>query len=914
MPAKSTIKEDVSFLEDFVLEATTSMDLVDRHLVTLESHADKNVLNEVFRAIHSIKGVAGFLGFDRIQQLSHEMESVLDKLRRQEIEISTPCINILLQANDQLRTLVGKPDHELDLGCTIQSLAGLHVPPPIASTETDISQSVEKSIRSVQSLLESEDVASKTSQTRASSTVNSRPVTCSESSLTSSLTSNPPKSASDSSIRVPVAVLEELVNLAGELVLSRNQLVRTIDEYKLKALVGIGSRIDQVTTAMQDAIMHARMQQVGLLFSRFPRLVRDLNQKLVKRCRLVVEGAEVELDKTVLEALADPLTHIIRNALDHGIESPEDRRAAGKDVEGTLQLKAMHEGGKVRIIIEDDGKGISRERILRKAIERGLVSHDESIRLTERDVTNLVFRPGFSTADSISDVSGRGVGMDVVRTNIERIGGTVDIESEFGQGTTIYITLPLTLAIVPSWIVCQDRFQFAIPEANVIEFLSLSEEDLGDRIDRIEGVELIRWRGNLLPLVRLQACLPPECRAKPTPQRINKIVVIETGSFRFGLAVEQVRDPEHVVVKPVSSHLGQCGYLDGAAVLGDGNVAFILSMQGIAEQARLGQMSTPLPLLDTTSDLPCDESQAAIIVRRESGQLAAIPRMVIQRIERVDPRDIQFANQQWIVPYRGGQLQVLEWEKNSIRRIVKEGCDFCYVMVFTVRETEIGFLVREIVDIRDIPTLVRLNEPAHHAVVGTVLLHDTIVEMLDLYQFADAELGLRRTTALDRSSCLVDLAAATTHEDLPPKPHAPSHDWSRYTILLAEDTPFFYNQIKRFLEQANLRVVTAFDGQEAWEILQQTDCKIDLLLTDIEMPRMNGFDLSLKIRSCSRLQELPIVAITSLHTDAAQRRGRDVGIDDWQIKLDRDRLVQCLLSKLILLGQSNPDRKEGPTC
>ncbi|AMV31442.1 Chemotaxis protein CheA [Pirellula sp. SH-Sr6A] len=909
MPTNSTIKEDASFLEDFVLEATTSMDLVDRHLVTLESHANQEILNEVFRAIHSIKGVAGFLGFEKIQRLSHEMESVLDKLRRETIEVSTPCINILLQANDHLRTLVEKPDVDLDLGCTIQSLASLHRNPTATTIAMEIVPAIDKSLSSVQTLLESEELPLIPSRHNASHNVIARPTTLCEATLSSTSIPHPSKLVSESSIRVPVAVLEELVNLAGELVLSRNQLVRTIDEYKLKALASIGTRIDQVTTAMQDAIMHARMQQVGLLFSRFPRLVRDLNQKLCKRCRLVVEGAEVELDKTVLEALSDPLTHIIRNALDHGIESQEDRRSAGKEIEGTLQLRAMHEGGKVRIIIQDDGKGMNRERILRKAIERGLISHDESLRFSERDITNLVFRPGFSTADSISDVSGRGVGMDVVRTNIERIGGTVDIESEFGHGTTISITLPLTLAIVPSWIVCQDRFQFAIPEANVIEFLSFSEGELDDRIDRIEGVELIRWRGNLLPLVRLRDCLPPECRSNLSPQRINKVVVIETGSFRFGLAVEQVRDPEHVVVKPVSSHLRQCGYLDGAAVLGDGNVAFILGMQGIAERAKLGKMNTPLPMPEVAADLPCDESQAAIIVRRENGHLAAIPRMVIQRIERVDPRDIQFANHQWIVPYRGGQLQVLEWERNSIRRLVKQGCEFCYVMVFTVRETEIGFLVREIVDIRDIPTMVRLTDTAQHSVVGTVLLQNTVVEMLDLYQFADQALETRGKTRRNRANCRTNLPAQSTNESFSLNSSDDEQDWSRYTILLAEDTPFFNNQIKRFLEQAGLKVVTACDGQEAWEILDDVNTKFDLLLTDIEMPRMTGFELSLKIRSCPRLQDLPIVAVTSLHTDAAQRRGRDVGIDAWQIKLDRDRLVQCLQSKLILL-----DLKQANAC
>ncbi|XZE34302.1 hybrid sensor histidine kinase/response regulator [Pirellulaceae bacterium SH501] len=927
-------------MNDFVVEANASIALVDRHLLTLETNPDSEILNEVFRAIHSIKGVAGFLGLDSIQSLAHEMESVFDRLRRRDLQVGQSGIDLLLKANDFLRSMVEDTSNTEGLENLLESLASLHETSDAKKRlRSDVATLVNRNLDAVESILQSEtkptndlELASRSSSLNSdeiervksvirsafSSEVSNIPVVSNHglgverpiraaARQESSLPPNGFKSLIDASIRVPVAVLEELVNLAGELVLSRNQLVRTIEEQKLKSLIPIGSRIDQVTTAMQDAIMHARMQQVGLLFNRFPRLVRDLNQKLSKRCKIVMEGADVELDKTVLEALTDPLTHLVRNSLDHGIESPEVRTQLGKNPEGTLQLKAFHDGGKVRIVIEDDGSGISRERLLRKAMERGLVSHEESLRMSDREVTQLIFRPGFSTAEKISDVSGRGVGMDVVRTNIERIGGTVDVESELGKGTSIHVTLPLTLAIVPSWIVRQDGFQFAIPEANVIEFLSLSREEFAERVDRIEGTELIRWRGILLPLTRMRDCLPPECRLVNSKQFINKIVVVETGTLQFGLAVEQVCDPEHVVVKPISSHLGQSGYLDGAAVLGDGSVAFILGMSGIAERARLGHSPAPLAEIAIGSESDCGESQAAVIVRRRNGGLAAIPRMVIQRIERVDPRSIQNANQRWIVPNRGGQLLVVEWEKGSIRSLVRDRVECCYVMVFLVEGEEVGLVVREIVDIRDIPAAVSFNEHERLAVVGTVLLNNEVVEVLDLFELADQHLGRGRGEKRPGVHGFGPQSWTNANMTRSSLVHSiPQMDWSKFTILLAEDTPFFQEQVKRFLDKVSFQVVLASDGAMAWEILNQTTTRIDLLLTDIDMPRMDGFELALKVRSCPRLQHLPIVAITSLYTNAAQRRGKEVGIDEWKIKLDRDNLIQCLQSTLILRTEHKP--------
>ncbi|MCY2976381.1 MAG: hybrid sensor histidine kinase/response regulator [Planctomycetota bacterium] len=974
MSNTSNLADDPELVAEFTMEAMAGLTQVDQSLLALEQGPDDEAVNEVFRAVHSVKGSAGFLGFESVQNLAHEFETILDRVRHHTLKLNSEGIDVMLKVNDSLKSLVEAPASHLDLESLIKSLKDWEakqnhpIPedsPAVVAQASDVEMRIEESSnqidasivqladgleindnvnlekKSVPEVIEAirnafsvetaaapvsvpatlevakqsvkvadakplpaavnkavPEITAPAKSSLAVPALNAATTTSTSASPTASPVANPKASAHDSTIRVPVTVLEELVTLAGELVLSRNQLLRMIDSSKLRSFTAIGSRIDQVTTSMQDAIMSARMQQVSILFNRFPRLVRDLNQKLDKRCRLLIEGGDVELDKTIIEALGDPLTHLLRNSLDHGIESPEKRVKARKPAEGTLQLKAFHEGGKVRIIIEDDGAGVNRERVVQKAIERGLVPADAAHRMSDREIVNLIFKPGFSTAEVVSDVSGRGVGMDVVRTNIERIGGTVDVESDAGRGSRVHITLPLTLAIIPSWIVQQDDFQFAIPEAAVIEFISLTPSDISKRLETVNDSEMIRWRNGLLPLIRLRECLPTSCRVIDRRQRINKIVVIETGIFQFGLAVDQVCDPEHVVVKPIGNHLGQCGYLEGVAVLGDGNVAFILGMQGIAERARLGVKVESVPDESVKIDVKRNESQAAVILRRRNGNLAAIPRMVLQRIERIDPTLIQKSTNKLIMPYRGEQLQVFELDPGLLRRVRIQRLDHCYVAVFTIREVEFGLLVPEIIDIRDISTAVSMNESVRRAVCGTVLVDDVLVELLDLYAFADEKL---REPVVIQEQKEIPIAPSGRHsiESQSIEVGKVNVDWSQFTILLAEDTPFFRNQVQKFLEQSGFNVRISDDGQQAWQFLSDESNKVDLLLTDIEMPIIDGFELALKVRSSPRLQDLPIVAITSLHTEAAQRRGKDVGIDEWQIKLDRDKLTNAIQRQLL---------------
>ena len=902
--------EDPELLTGFTIEAGESLAEVESQLLQLEESFDAAIVDNLFRAIHSVKGAAGFMQLHSICELAHGLEDLLSKVRSRDLTIDHAGVEVLLASADKLRDMVKEPveNASTDVSRFLQELSLWENSQASTCVSRETSTVAEDTLDVIESLeqicMQSDPSASATTDLNRCEPAQSNreaylqlsaPVSV-ETLSTANLPHQNPKatdavdslpanndhpstvtksSNSDATIRVSVAVLEELVNLAGEMVLSRNQLLRCVNDFRSKSLTNVATRIDQVTTAMQDVVMSARMQQVGTLFNRFPRLVRDLNAKLNKKCRMVIEGADVELDKTIIEALSDPLTHLIRNSLDHGVEAPSLRVAAGKSQEATLRLSAYHEAGKVHIEIADDGQGIRSEKVLSKAIERGLVTPHQAARMSEREIVNLIFMPGFSTAETVSAVSGRGVGMDVVRTNIERIGGTVDVNSTAGKGAIVHVTLPLTLAIIPSWVVQQDAFRFALPESSIVEFVRLTRKEFSERVDCIQGAKVLRWRDELLPLIRLTDCLSglqePEKRSCQPMGNATNIVVVESGKHLFGIIVQKVCDPEQIVVKPIGKHLRECGYLEGAAVLGDGNVAFILGLHGIAQRA---QLSASRRLIEVATAPDAVEAQTALLFRTTKHRLAAVPRMVIQRIERINTFDVQEVTGRFILPIGDKQLPVIrlpwidavEREKNDVT---------AYLLIFNLYGQEIGLMVPDLVDICEIPTSVDARHSNQEGVAGTVLINDQVVEVLDLYEIADRVLDLSKKQASTKVGRGSDNAKAMT-------------------ILLAEDTPFFRNQIQKFLVESGFHVLSANDGYEAWELLESHGSEINLVLTDIEMPRMNGYELARQIRQVPRFESLPIIAITSLHSDECLAKGHLAGIDDWKIKLDRDELIESI--------------------
>ena len=488
------------------------------------------------------------------------------------------------------------------------------------------------------------------------------------------------------------------MNLAGELVLARNQLLQTVAAKDRGNLDSISARLNQVTSEIQEAVMQTRLQVVETVFGKFPRLVRDLSNTLGKHCELVVEGEDVELDKSIIEAIGNPLTHLIRNAVDHGLESPETRAKAGKPPKGRILLKAFHQAGKVNLAVSDNGAGIDAARIKEEAVSRGIIAAEQAREMSDREALRLIFRPGFSTAEKLTNLSGRGVGMDVVKTNVERLGGSVDVDSQVGAGTTINITLPLTLAIIPSLIVRCERKRFAIPQASIIELVRVKAGEAAEKLQRIKSAEVLRLRGNLLPLVRLSTALGQsssdeanESRRAAATRNVN-IIVVESNHLRYGLVVDTLHDSEEIVVKPLGKHIKNCRCFAGATILGDGQVALILDVGGVAAQASLAVLEQKdLRESSEASAETAENSQAMLLFTNDPSEQFAVPMGIISRLERIRGDQIDHVGGQEVLQYRGASLPLLSLEK-LVKALLRPQQARLYVVVFRIGQREIGLV------------------------------------------------------------------------------------------------------------------------------------------------------------------------------------------------------------------------------
>ncbi|MCA9257699.1 MAG: chemotaxis protein CheA, partial [Planctomycetales bacterium] len=580
--------EDLELIAEFVVESNEHLADVENQLLAIESQGsevDLELVNTVFRAVHSVKGAAGFLQLHGINRLAHSLENVLNKIRSQELSPTAASTDLMLKSADMLRTLIndvaGSNDYDtsalvklLDAVADGKELSSDEVTSAKAATPAaapappaepaPVAPPVEVAAIPSAATPETAPAPLESTQVAEAAVSESLPVEALPTETTAAVANAEAKSPAksgrqaatpqhiDSSIRVSVQVLDRLMNLAGELVLSRNQLLQAVAAPERNGLDAAAAGLDHVTSELQEAIMQTRMQPIGNVFGKFPRIVRDLSAKLSKECSIEIEGKEVEVDKTIIEAIGDPLTHLIRNSVDHGVESPHVRTKAGKNPQGMIFLRAYHKAGKVCIEIVDDGAGINPDKLKAKAVEKGVLSPEQAAQMSDREAVRLIFHPGFSTAEKVSDVSGRGVGMDVVRTNIERLGGIVDVESVIGAGTTIRVTLPLTLAIIPSMIIrCNDQ-RFAIPQANIVELVRLRPGEAETRIGSVKSGEVLRLRGNLLPLVRLCRVLnlETEDEEQDYSDRPINVIVVETGQVRYGLVVDGISDSEEIVVKP----------------------------------------------------------------------------------------------------------------------------------------------------------------------------------------------------------------------------------------------------------------------------------------------------------------------------------------------------------------------------
>jgi two-component system chemotaxis sensor kinase CheA len=537
------------------------------------------------------------------------------------------------------------------------------------------------------------------------------------------------RAVADSTIRVDVDLLDSLMLLVGELVLTRNQIVQYVGRSDDTDLLRASQRLNLIASELQEGVMKTRMQPIDHIWSKLPRVVRDLGMQLKKTIRLDMEGRETELDKTLLEAVKDPLTHLVRNSVDHGIEAPERRKAAGKPGEGVLTLRARHESGQVVVEVADDGAGIDPEKVGRKAVERGLVTRDQLGRMGPADILQLIFLPGFSTADQVTNVSGRGVGMDVVKTNIESIGGTIEVESVPGEGTVCRLRIPLTLAIVPALTIECAGDRYAIPQISLQELVALDAEKAATAVEEVGGAQVYRLRGELLPLVRLTEVL-----GLPSDRHDGHVViaVLRSEGRRFGLVVDRVINTEEIVVKAVGGQLKAIGLYSGATVLGDGAVALILDVQALARRALRPESSERQQAREAAAAASATDSerQRMLLAAIGEGRRVAIPLDTVTRLEQVRTESVEKVGNREVVQYRGAILPIVRLDRHlgaygQAEREVLE------VIVYSDHGRSVAIVVEEILDIVDGEAAVR-SDIDDLGLLGSAVLGEKVTELLDV--------------------------------------------------------------------------------------------------------------------------------------------------------------------------------------
>jgi two-component system, chemotaxis family, sensor kinase CheA len=1059
---------DDETLQMYVEESREHLADIENDLLLIEetgANIDENLVNKVFRAAHSIKGGAGFMGLNKIKELAHKIENILDMVRSRELVPNPEVINILLLAFDKLRELVNNVDNsdQIDISEHLVTLSGLTSASLPSEEKESVSQAADirlpdgeivfsvtafdlsrarkggkfvyvieydlihdvhykdktlldlltgmeasgtilegkvdfESVGSldndqipnripffvlfatiiepglveaifevgqkyvhvvgedgvanpldeclsgkggkpavaeedrtrdsvgveqkVEKIVETAKPAPPISQEKDTRPLQAPGLESGSEARTASQVNTKETAPSESSLRVGITLLDTLMTLAGELVLSRNQLLQALSCGEQRSLELASQRVNLVTSELQEAIMQTRMQPIGNIFNKFPRVVRDLARDLGKEVLLILDGKEVEMDKTIIEGLNDPLTHLVRNAVDHGIELPEVRRQKGKDQSGQIVLKAYHEAGQVNIEISDDGKGLDGGKLVQAAMSKGLVTEEQARTMSEKEKINLIFLPGFSTAERVSDVSGRGVGMDVVKTNLNRLGGQVHIESEPGIGTTVRIKLPLTLAIIPSLLVSCGHERYAVPQVNLEELLRISASQVRERIELVGDAEVVRLRETLLPILSLHGVLgiekeynDPESsewkvdrretvadrrgrtgssisdarssmpdHAFPNRRIVDdrryhagssvNIAVVSVGAFKYGLVVDELHDSEEIVVKPLGRHLKGCRGYAGATILGDGCVALILDVADLARMAGITSLEgteRAASLARAVAKSRYQDVQSLLLFRNAMEEQFAVPLDLVARIEQINASDIEEVSGKKSIQYRGGTLPLFAIEEVARVKPRPEDQD-PIVIVFSVGGREVGLLATPPVDAAEVSAEFDHTTLKQTGIMGSSILNGYTTLIVDIFEFVET---LNPQWFADKQK-------------------TPALTLKKATVLLAEDSDFFRAQITKFMEESGYTVLAAQDGAIAWDLLQQNPADVSVVVTDIEMPNLNGYDLTRKIKEDGRFSHLPVIAVTSLAGEENMAIGKAAGVDDYQIKLDREKLMASL--------------------
>ncbi|GAA6213122.1 hybrid sensor histidine kinase/response regulator [Hyphomicrobiales bacterium 4NK60-0047b] len=908
-------------LSEFLTETAESLDVVDVELVKFEQEpTNSGILDNIFRLVHTIKGTCGFLGLPRLEALAHSAETLMGKYR----DGATPTsegVSLILDTIDRLKEILEQLEQEgsepegvdqdliqqLDAmsALAMKAMNGESVEEPAEAAPA--SQELERELKPGEVSLDDLEAAFQNApgpddfgaeapsvdEAPAAVVEPEPPVPAEVPAAVKAPAAKPAAAQKDDAkpkeggavkaqtIRVNVETLEQLMTMVSELVLTRNQLlemVRRLDDSEFKVPL---QRLSNVTAELQEGVMKTRMQPIGNAWQKLPRIIRDLSKELDKKINLEMIGAETELDRQVLEQIKDPLTHMVRNSADHGLETTEGRIAAGKSEEGNVTLSAYHEGGHIIIKIADDGQGLPTDKIKAKVIANGIATEAELEEMSENQIHKLIFHAGLSTAEKVTNVSGRGVGMDVVRTNIELIGGTVDLTSVAGEGSTFIIKIPLTLAIVSALIVESSGQKFAIPQLAVLELVK-SNANAEHRIEMINDSPVLRLRNKLLPVISMSKLLGNDPIAKileegddgtaaeaaATDQNVF-VVVVQVGGQTFGIVVDAVFHTEEIVVKPMSSMLREITMFSGNTILGDGSVILIVDPNGIAQAVARdhggAQESNHVDAAEAAELIGNEEKTALLVFKSGSEDLKAVPLSLVTRLEEVDVANIERSNNRDLVQYRGKLMPLIYIDDHLTHR--DEGLQ--PILVFADETHSMGLVVDEIVDIVEDRLTIEISSEKN-GIVGSAVIKGKATEVIDV--------GYYLPKAFD---------------DWLEKRDIPNPVQRELKLLLVDDSAFFRNLLSPLLASAGYRVTMVESATEALR-LKDTGEQFDVIVSDIEMPEMDGITFAGVLKGDNQWGDTPIIALSSHTNPEVIARGRAAGFRDYVAKFDREGLIESI--------------------
>jgi two-component system chemotaxis sensor kinase CheA len=856
-------------LVDFLTETNESLAELDVALLALErTPNDAATLSLIFRMVHTIKGTCGFLGLPRLERIAHAGENVLGKLRDGTLSASPDVVSQILAALDCIKAILASlsqsgaepPGDDSVLIAELNATASGQTRP---STVRQSPAPVPKAAKPPAAKKTVKEAPAKPTVPKPA------PPAAEDAQAVADITSAATTPASTQTIRVTVDVLEDLMTLVSELVLTRNQLLQLARAQENSDFTAPLQRLSHITSELQEGVMKTRMQPIGNAWNKLPRLVRDLSRDLGKKIELIMLGADTELDRQVLELIKDPLTHMVRNSGDHGLESPAERRAAGKLETGHIMLNAFHAGGHIIIEVSDDGHGLPVDKIRAKILANGLATEAELAVMPEVQIQRFIFRAGFSTATNVTAVSGRGVGMDVVNSNIEKIGGTVDLKSTAGQGTTFIIKIPLTLAIVSALIVEAATERFAIPQISVVELVRARRS--GDNFPPVTGenvIELIndtpvlRLRDRLLPLVSLGELLglgPPNSVTGSA-----HIVVTQVGSSLLGIIVDRVFDTEEIVVKPVAPILRHITMFSGNTILGDGSVIMILDPLGIARATGVGgDGDSKIAKQKTVESSGSADRIALLLIRVNGAEHMTVPLSLVARLENIARDKIEMSSGSPVIQYRGKLMPLVSLSDHYDANSPSQS-----LLVFADGDHSMGLMVDEIIDVVEDQLVIELDS-ARPGTLGTAVIAGEATDVLDT--------GYWLTQAW-RDWFTVTGKGATVH----------GHE-----VLVVEDSAFFRNLLVPSLAAAGFRISAAASAAEALR-MRESGRMFDAIVSDIEMPGMDGLAFAREVRSGGPWANLPMIALSSFSEANQVEAGRDAGFTDYVAKIERDQIIEAL--------------------